>query len=95
MKSILKMTDEEIDQNFRNLIKEKQLVALADYYADKISDDNKPLDFESPLRLSGNNKGKEGDEGGEGGGDSDDQTSSDETSSGGDDNAEPSFGLGN
>jgi hypothetical protein len=35
------------------LIKEKQLVALADYYADKISDDNRPLDFKSPLRLSG------------------------------------------
>lgn len=72
MKKILKMTDEEIDQNFMNLIKEKQLVALADYYADKIGDDNKPLDFKSPLRLSGeeeeqNQKQEGGEEGGEGG----------------------------
>lgn len=53
MKKILKMTDEEIDENFKNLIKEKQLVALADYYSDKISDDNKPLDYKSPIRLNG------------------------------------------
>lgn len=53
MKRILKMTDEQIDQNFLNLIKEKQLVALADYYADRISDENRPLDFKSPIRLSG------------------------------------------
>lgn len=67
MKKILKMTDEEIDQNFLNLIKEKQLVALADYYADKIGDDNRPLDFKSPLRLSGEESGEdEGSEGGEG-----------------------------
>ena len=95
MKSILKMTDEEIDQNFRNLIKEKQLVALADYYADKISDDNKPLDFESPLRLSGgdNDKGGEGDEGGG----SEDEAPTAEPSDGEEDkgNEEPSFGLGN
>ena len=67
MKKILKMTDEEIDQNFLNLIKEKQLVALADYYADKIGDDNRPLDFKSPLRLSGEEENQEGEgEGSEG-----------------------------
>jgi hypothetical protein len=53
MKKILKMTDEEIDENFKNLIKEKQLVQLADYYANKISDENRPLDYKSPIRLSG------------------------------------------
>lgn len=98
MKSILKMTDEEIDQNFRNLIKEKQLVALADYYADKISDDNKPLDFESPLRLSGGDKDKSGDEGGgDDGGDSSEQPPSAEPAEGGDSGGSdtPSFGLGN
>ena len=63
MKKILKMTDEEVDQNFLNLIKEKQLVALADYYADKIGDDNKPLDFKSPLRLSGEEKESGNEEG--------------------------------
>jgi len=72
MKKILKMTDEEIDQNFLNLIKEKQLVALADYYADKINDENKPLDFKSPLRLSGEENEEE--EGGETGGEGSEET---------------------
>ena len=60
MKRILRMTDEEIEQNFQNLIKEKQLVAIADYFADKISDDNKPLDYKSPIRLSGEESEEEG-----------------------------------
>ena len=69
MKKILKMTDDEIEQNFMNLIKEKQLVAIADYYADKISDENKPLDYISPIRLSGDEaeKAKTAEGGGEGG----------------------------
>lgn len=104
MKSILKMTDEQIDQNFLNLIKEKQLVALADYYADKISDDNKPLDFKSPLRLSGEEKQ---DENGESR-DTEDQSTSgtdqdeeapetppaDNSGEEQQDKNEPSFGLG-
>jgi hypothetical protein len=58
------------------LIKEKQLVALADYYADKISDDNRPLDFKSPLRLSGEeNNDENSDEDGESQ-DTEDQTTS-------------------
>ena len=108
MKKILKMTDEEIDQNFLNLIKEKQLVALADYYADKIGDDNKPLDFKSPLRLSGEEK--EGEEGEENAEQSDEQSGEEDESSGDEapkapstvkpengaesGNKEPSFGLG-
>jgi len=105
MKKILKMTDEEIDQNFLNLIKEKQLVALADYYADKIGDDNKPLDFKSPLRLSGE-EGKEdetsGEEsgaeetGGEETGGAEEAPEAPATQEGGEEktNEEPSFGLG-
>lgn len=53
MKKILKMSDTEIEDNFKSLIKEKQLVALADYFAEKISDDNKPVDYASPIRLEG------------------------------------------
>lgn len=101
MKKILKMTDEEIDQNFLNLIKEKQLVALADYYADKISDENKPLDFKSPLRLSGEEDGEE--EGGETEGEGSGETGDGEApeappadNSGPEaEGGEPSFGLGN
>jgi uncharacterized membrane protein YgcG len=97
MKSILKMSDEEIDENFKMLIKEKQLVALADYFADKISDDHKPLDYKSPLRLAGEQNGEgEDSEGGDSSGDSSD---GDEGSSGGDeggdsgDSGDVSFGL--
>lgn len=103
MKKILKMSDEEIDQNFRNLIKEKQLVALADYFSDKISDDHKPLDYTSPIRLAGEQNG-EGEEGSSDEGSSDeggDSSEGDEGSSegeggsdeGGDDSGGPSFGL--
>lgn len=53
MKKILNMTEEEIDENFKYLIKEKQYVAIADYYSNKISDENRPLDYKSPLRLNG------------------------------------------
>jgi len=105
MKKILRMTDEEIDQNFLNLIKEKQLVALADYYADKIGDDNKPLDFKSPLRLSGEEKEEgEGEEGGgegesgqseEGANEEPPAPKADNSEPGAEDsNEEPSFGLG-
>ena len=103
MKNILKMTDEEIDENFKMLIKEKQLVALADYFSDKISDDHKPLDYTSPIRLAGEQNG-EGEEGSSDEGSSDeggDSSEGDEGSSegeggsdeGGDDSGGPSFGL--
>jgi len=34
MKQILGMTDDEIEENFKSLIKEKQWVQLGDYYAE-------------------------------------------------------------
>lgn len=101
MRKILKMTDDEIDENFRALIKEKQLVALADYFADKISDENKPLDYKSPIRLSGeegNADGGQSDDGSEGG--TPDETMPDEDGQGEESGDEgggeetPSFGLG-
>jgi len=45
------MTDEEVEDNFRNLILEGQYGQLVEYFKDKISEDNPPLDFKSPLRL--------------------------------------------
>lgn len=53
MKRILKMDDDEIDQNFKNLVKEKQYVSLADYFSELVGEDHKPLDYTSPLRLDG------------------------------------------
>jgi uncharacterized membrane protein YgcG len=99
MKKILKMSDAEIDQNFRNLIKEKQLVALADYFSDKISDDHRPLDYTSPIRLAGeqNGEGEEGssDEGGDSsGGDEGSSEGEGGSDEGGGDSGGPSFGLG-
>ena len=51
MKKYLGFTDAEVDENFRMLAKEKQLVAIADRLADKISDDNPPVGYESPIKL--------------------------------------------
>ena len=53
MKKYLGMSDEEVLQNFKNLIYEKQLISLGDFFSDKISDDNYPVDFTSPIRLAG------------------------------------------
>lgn len=51
MKKYLGWTDEEIHENYMGLIKDKQYAAIADYFADKISDDNPPVDFKSPIKL--------------------------------------------
>ena len=53
MKKYLGMSDEEVLENFKNLIYEKQLISLGDFFSDKISDDNYPVDFTSPIRLAG------------------------------------------
>lgn len=51
MKKYLGFTDDEIEENFRMLAKEKQLIAIADWLADKISDENPPVGYESPIKL--------------------------------------------
>jgi len=51
MKKYLGFTDDEVEENFRMLAKEKQLVAIADWLADKISDENPPVGYESPIKL--------------------------------------------
>ena len=51
MKKYLGFTDAEVDENFKMLAKEKQLVAIADWLAEKISDDNPPVGYESPIKL--------------------------------------------
>jgi hypothetical protein len=51
MRKYLGMTDKDIEENFNELIREKQLVAIADYFAERISEENPPVDFKSPIRL--------------------------------------------
>lgn len=74
MKRILKMTDEQIEQNFRNLIKEKMYVQLADWASDKLNEQG-PKDFTFPIPLAGEET--EEDNGGgnesEGGGNAEEQ----------------------
>lgn len=45
------MSDKDIEDNFNELIREKQLVAIAEYYADQVTEENPPVDFKSPVRL--------------------------------------------
>ena len=45
------MSDKDIEDNFNELIREKQLVAIAEYYAEQVSEENPPVDFKSPIRL--------------------------------------------
>ena len=51
LKKYLGFTDDDIDENYKNLIKEKQLIAVGEYFAELISDENPPVDFKSPIRL--------------------------------------------
>ena len=51
MKNVLGWSDEEINENFVGLMKDKQLVAIADYFGEQVSEDNPPVDYKSPVRL--------------------------------------------
>lgn len=52
MKKILNMTDSEIAENYNNLIKEKMLLTLADWYGEKLNSDG-PSKVEPPIPISG------------------------------------------
>ena len=51
MKKVLGWSDEEIDENFTGLMKDKQLVAVAEFFGDQVSEENPPVDYKSPIRL--------------------------------------------
>ena len=79
MKNVLGWTDEQIQENYMGLIKDKQWIVIADYYGEKVSDDNPPVDIKPPIKLkkdldeenkpfeSGNDGGKDSESSGEGG----------------------------
>ena len=51
MKKFLGYSDKDIEENFNMLIKEKQLIAIADYFAELITPENPPVGFKSPIKL--------------------------------------------
>lgn len=88
MKNVLGWSDEKIKENFMSLIKDKQMVAVADYYADKISDENAPVDFKSPIKLKSDvDKEEKVFTGDAGSSDEGGSSDGDEESSGGDEEA--------
>lgn len=51
MKNVLGWTDTQVKQNYMSLIYDKQWIAVADMMGERISDENPPVDIESPMRL--------------------------------------------
>lgn len=51
MKKYLGFSDAEIEENYKNIIKEKQLVAVGDFFAEQITAENPPVDFKSQYGL--------------------------------------------
>lgn len=67
MKKLLGMTDDEIEENFRELTKEKMQIQLADWYADKLNSEG-PAIYDPPIKIKGekDDSGSEDEEGNEG-----------------------------
>lgn len=51
MEKYLGWTEDDIKKNFEKLIKEKQLIATAEYFGELVSAENPPVDIKSPIRL--------------------------------------------
>lgn len=102
MKKILNFTEDDIEENFKNLAKEKMYMQLADYWSNKINE-NGPVGVlaSPPLPIKGLDKygnpikSDDNDTDGDSGGESSDDSGSTEggTDAGGTTEA-PSFGLG-
>ena len=94
MKKYLGFTDAEVEENFKMLAKEKQLVAIADWLADKISDENPPVGYESPIKLKSDLDAEEKINGAKKpGGTEGDSDSESDSESGGESSAEESTGV--
>lgn len=51
LKKYLGWTDAEIEENYMDMIKDKQMIAVGDFFGEQISEENPPVDFKSPIRL--------------------------------------------
>ena len=76
MKKLLGMTDDEIEENFRMLVKEKMQIQLADWYADKLNTEG-PAIYDPPIKIKGE-KEESGSEGGEEGSEGSEEAGSEE-----------------
>lgn len=52
MKKLLGMTDDEVEENFRQLTKEKMQIQLADWYAEKLNSEG-PAIYDPPIKIKG------------------------------------------
>lgn len=78
MKKYFGWTDDDIKKNFNDMIKDKQMTAIAEYMGELVSAENPPVDIKSPFRLktdvekeqavdaNGGKKAESGEAGGEG-----------------------------
>ena len=100
MKKYLGWSDKDIQDNYKNLMMEKQMTAVGDFFAEQISEENPPVDFRSPIRLKKDVDAQEnvnsglppkegGGEGGESGGDEGGDEGADEGGDEGGDEAAP------
>lgn len=51
MKKYFGWTDDDIKKNFNDMIKDKQMTAIAEYMGEMVSAENPPVDIKSPFRL--------------------------------------------
>lgn len=51
MKKYFGWTDDDIKKNFNDMIKDKQMTAIAEYMGELVSAENPPVDIKSPFRL--------------------------------------------
>ena len=73
MKKYLGYSDAEVDENYKNLIREKMMTELAEFYGGKVSEKNGLEGWEPPIKFKDDVKeeeksGSEGEGGGEEGG---------------------------
>lgn len=70
MKKILGYSDSDVEENYKNLIKEGQMVALSEFYAEKLKEEG-PTVFNPPIKIKGHDVSLPADTKAEGDGDGD------------------------
>ena len=61
MKKYLGFSDAEVDENYRNLIREKMMTELAEYYGGQVAEKHGLAGWEPPLKFKDDEKKEDGD----------------------------------